>query len=107
MADVYLKGLINTVYEQKPLSAVIHIPCNQPPHMRAGSYLLNHFLFFANLIFFFIGVDAGLPSEFELFLSLTLTFQMSFIYTLLNKQVLTLYTKAPFVCFGKRIWIDQ
>ena len=86
-ADVYLKGLINTVSEQKPLSAVIHIPCNQPPHMRAGRisritfYSLQIFFFF--LFFFFIGVDA----EFELFLSLTLTFQLSFIYTLLNKQV--------------------
>ncbi len=42
VADVYLKGSVNTVSELKALSADIHIHCNRLPHMRAV-YLLHQF----------------------------------------------------------------
>lgn len=50
-ADVYLKGLVNTVSEQKALSADIHIPCNHRPPHEGQSYLLDHFY---SCFFFFI-----------------------------------------------------
>lgn len=42
-ADGYLKGLVNTVSEQKALSADIHIPCNHWPPHEGLSYLLDPF----------------------------------------------------------------
>ena len=76
MVDAYLKGLANTVPEQKVLSADIHSPCHQQTHRRPRTifsitFILCKFfsVFFSS--FFYLKEIAGLNQ------SLTLVFIFS------------------------------
>lgn len=67
LADGNLKGSVNTVCEQKALSADIHIPCHQRPHMRG--HAISSITFSLLQVFFFLLWQGGTeiclsPSDF-------------------------------------------